>query len=270
MPEKEIALIMPVHNNQDGLEKSLLSITDVENQLLDIIIIDDGSNRPVSIDNNKFSNIHLIRFDTNRHIVAALNAGLQYAFDNNYSYIARLDAGDMVVNNRFVKQLQFMKENKDVGIVGSHARAFDSNTNEDLFIIKKATSDKAIRNTMHLNNSFMHPAVMMRGDALKKIGFYNEEFCFAAQDYEYFFRILAVSKGANIDEVLLRYEVNNKSAISHHKRALQLKNRLLIQLKYFDFTNHYGYIGAIKTAITSILPYSVMHMIKMCIWKKNG
>ena len=53
------------------------------------------------------------------------------------------------------------------------------------------------------------------------------------EDYEFFFRISKKFRVSNIDEVLIKKEINPNS-ISLSKRKVQLKSRLRIQLNYFN------------------------------------
>ena len=84
---------------------------------------------------------------------------------------------------------------------------------------------------MHMNSCFPHPSVMFRTCILKDIGFIARNI--QSEDYEFFFRISKKFRVSNIDEVLIKKEINPNS-ISLSKRKVQLKSRLRIQLNYFN------------------------------------
>jgi glycosyltransferase involved in cell wall biosynthesis len=263
MPNKNIAVLIPVYNNQSGLEKSILSIVGADKELVDIIVVDDGSLRPAYLDNLKDYNIKLLRYSPNMGIQCALNTGLEYILANGYAYTARLDTGDTIIVGRFAKQKSFLDSNQDYGIVGSWMQTVSSDGSYQ-FICKFPTIDKDIRNKMHLNNCFAHPSVLIRNDILTKTGPYSSKYK-SAQDYDLFFRILQISKGSNLPEPLILYEVMNENAISYKRRYQQLRNRLRIQFCYFNPIILNSYIGVIKTIVTLFLSYKALHWIKVKI-----
>ena len=263
MPDKSIALLIPVHNGQETLEKSILSIRGEDKDIVDIIVVDDGSAEPVTLDRLRDYNITLLRLPENQGIQHSLNAGLKYILQKDYLYTARLDAGDAIIAGRFLKQKNFLDSHPDHAIVGSWARMVTS-SGDLQFIWQPPVSDAGIQNKMHMSTCFCHPAVMMRNSAVRQTTLYSSHYS-VAQDYDFFFRLLKVGKGANLPEPLVSYEVMNPAALSYKKRRRQLTNRLKIQGTYFDFKNIYSYAGVAKTLVSLILPYSLIHVLKTIV-----
>ncbi|WP_462160875.1 glycosyltransferase family A protein [Pseudoalteromonas maricaloris] len=119
---RNILVLVPFYNNKDDLMASLLSIKeDIE---IDILVVDDGSQ--IAFESSQVvellpanCNLKSLRLSSNKGITAALNFGLRWAYEQEYEFIARLDAGDLCAPNRLEKQCDFLKVNKNVGIVGS-------------------------------------------------------------------------------------------------------------------------------------------------------
>ena len=86
---KSIAII-PCFNDNDYLNH-LLKSDNFYNQNIDVLIIDDGSNQEVLIDNLSKS-IILIKNKTNRGKGYSIKKGLNYAIDNGYTHAITLDA----------------------------------------------------------------------------------------------------------------------------------------------------------------------------------
>ena len=112
-----LVLLIPVFENQDGLTKSLTTLP--VDQALDILIVDDGSTSPIYVPPiPSIFRVFLIRHSNNLGVEQALNTGLEWILERDYPYIARLDAGDIVLEGRFKKQVSFLDTHLDYGLVG--------------------------------------------------------------------------------------------------------------------------------------------------------
>ena len=109
---KEIIIIIPYYNNCTGLEKSIASIKEKIN--IDVIIIDDGSKNKLDIiklkKKYKAGEIFYKKHKQNKGIAISLNIGLDFAREQKYKYIARLDAGDLCYKNKFKLQYSYLKK----------------------------------------------------------------------------------------------------------------------------------------------------------------
>ncbi len=88
---------------------------------------------------------------------------------------------------------------------------------------------------------FLHASVMMRAETLRSHGLRYDESYRTAQDFELWGRVLAVSRGANLGDVLVRYRVHDES-INRSQRIRQLNNHDKIAL------------GALQTAFGANAP----------------
>ncbi|MTT32163.1 glycosyltransferase [Terrilactibacillus sp. BCM23-1] len=255
-----IAVLIPVYNNQEGLLLTLNSLVRETDAKLDVYVIDDGSKVPIKcttiIGNH---NIFVYRMAENSGIENALNYGLKIIQANGYRYIARIDAGDKILTNRFSKQCLYLKNNKDVALVGSYTD-YKTKDGKLMFSFKPPMTYKKIKSRMHLNSCFSHPSVMFNSDVLNEIGNYSVNFK-SAEDYEFFFRILSKYKVANINKVLLEQEYNS-TGISATRRKQQLLSRFRIQIKYFKVTEINSYIGLIKTILLLFIPRKIVDLLK--------
>ena len=126
-----IALLIPHYNNPNGLVRSLSSISVTEQ--VDVFIVDDGSlkhkiNESDIVDSFKANGRVFFKYlDVNLGIENALNSGIKFILSiHTYNYIARLDCGDLCLGNRFELQVDFMKKNPKIKLLGSNAIAVDS------------------------------------------------------------------------------------------------------------------------------------------------
>lgn len=262
----DIAVLIPVYNNQEGLERSLASID--ENFPLDVVVVDDGSDPPIQL--RGLPQPHrgfVLRLDANTGIEHALNYGLSWILQRGYRYVARLDAGDLCYPGRFFKQRDFLEKHQEYALVGGQVRFVDD-SGVELFPEKFPTSHEEISRIMHARSCFIHPAVMLRSSALQEVGLYSEHFP-AAEDYELFFRLTKRYKVANLPDVVLTYHVNPRG-ISLTKRRRQILSRIKVMLKYFEPRYKESWLGLMKSIILLAVPVPVVQFLKRRLARWRG
>ena len=232
--DKRLIITIPHYNNFEGLLTSIRSIR--EQFEIDIVITDDGSNSKLNekLIISSYKNQGKIFFqylDKNYGVGIAANKCLQFVKKGSYKYMARLDAGDICYENKFMKQLNFLEANHDIKLVGTWTRVLDSNR-DFLFNIKHPTHHNQIKRRMYLNSMFVNPTVVFETSILETVPEYPEEYRYAAQDYAFFFKVIKHFKCANMPEVMLDYIID-KNSISTKKRKLQVKNRIKIIAENF-------------------------------------
>lgn len=234
--KSKVVVLIPHYNNLQGLQKSLQSI--YHSSGLDVLVIDDGSNKDNLPDTNKIREIannnitvKFIYLSKNRGIANALNVGLKEIVTlNQYEFIARLDCGDTCVKNRFKIQEDFLTKNNDHSLVGSWVQWMCNKTDKVLFTFKPPVSHKKIKNRMSIRCNLIHPSVMYKLSVVKEIGHYPVNYR-AAEDYAYFFKIAKHSKVANIPKFLTTTE-HNTNGITNKDKKSQNKSKLKVVLKH--------------------------------------
>lgn len=255
-----IAVLIPVYQNQAGLERSLKSIQPHAGIDIQVVVVDDGSKDAIVEKSMPDGiSIKLIRLSENQGIVSALNAGLKYIVSQEFDLIARLDAGDVNINERLKKQSDFLYCNQNVALVGSFVDFVDANESV-VFSQQPPQLHAELSNAMYSNNCFCHPAVMFRTTALNNVGFYSDQYP-RAEDYEIFWRFLNMYETATIPEVLLLSEAGS-GGISRQNRKEQLMTRLKIQSEHFKFNKIASWIGMVKTMALLFLPLAFIETIK--------
>lgn len=262
-----LAVLIPVFNGQERLERTCASLSrDIDYQ---VVIVDDGSRPaiaiPATLDLNR---VTLLRLVENQGITRALNHGLEWILRNDYRYLARLDAGDVMLGGRLARQIEFLEAHQDHAIVGGQARSVDMQGRES-FRDNFPTSDAHIRRVMHGRSCFIHPAVMLRVAALRAVGPYSERYP-SAEDFELFWRLMGTWKVANLSEPVVEYVLDPRG-ISLAKRSQQVRSRIRILLAYFDPRAWESYAGLAKNLILLVVPYRWVCWIKRrCVRSHRG
>jgi len=218
---------MSVFNGEDFLRESIESILNQTFKDFEFIIVDDGSTdgtkRILSEYREKDSRIEIIINEKNIGLTKSLNKALKMT---KGEYIARHDADDISLSQRFEKQIEFLQNNPDVKILGTYAHIISQNKK----LLKKEilpTSDLEIRKLLIKRNSFVHSSIMIKKEIFDRVGLYNEQFK-TTQDYELWFRALKISKGANLPLFLVEKRYLPEM-VSLRKEKTQLKNTLILQ-----------------------------------------
>lgn len=260
---------MSVFNGERFLREAVDSILNQTFKDFEFIIIDDGSTDKTSeiLENyaRQDDRIKIIVNSENIGLTKSLNKGIRQA---KGKYIARMDANDIARIDRFEKQVDFMKNNLEIGIVGSSHYFINKKSK---IIGKKIPpfKDKDLRKILIKYNVFCHSSIMIRKEVFEKIGFYDENWK-SAQDYELYFRIAKYFELANLGKPLVCWRVD-KNSISFYKNKEQTKNALSAQMKAIKEKQYpfYCYFYLIRPIVSIISPYFIKKIIKKYILRKK-
>lgn len=153
----------------------------------------------------KDDRITLFKLDINKGLAVALNTLLRVVLKNpEYRYIARMDADDISMLERFEIQRIFLIKNPTIACLGSWYKEID----EDGFTISQkklpVTNDEIVR-FFYRRSPFAHPSVMFRLGMIRKTGLYPEN-TFKLEDYALWSYIIKDGfKVANIPLYLLNF-----------------------------------------------------------------
>jgi glycosyltransferase involved in cell wall biosynthesis len=218
-----VSVIMPVFNAEKYIKQAIESILSQSFQDFELLIFDDCStdNSLSIIQSFEDSRIKLFNSPKNIGYLVHLNKGLK---QSRGKYIARMDADDISLPQRFEKQIAFMETNKEFGLLGTWAQIY----NEDQFI-KPHTTDLSIRVGLVKMNQFIHSSVFIRKDILEKHHLnYNEEL-YTAEDYDLWVRISDYCKIGNLNEVLIQYRThNNQISVVKSNNQIDKANKIRI------------------------------------------
>jgi glycosyltransferase involved in cell wall biosynthesis len=254
-----IAVLIPVFNAQAKLERTLRSL-DSESAAFDIFVVDDGSSPAIVVDATRYGHrVVLVRLDRNRGVAGALNAGLQKILEGDYDFVARHDAGDVDRGERIQHQVDALRADPSLAIVGAWVE-FVHPAGGQGFIYRLPSDERGVARRMWYGPSFIHPACMIRVTALRQLGLYSESFPYA-EDYELFCRIIRHWNGRNLPEVLVETELN-PDGISISRRRAALVSRMRIQWRYLRATSFHALLGLLRSMMLYASPHAVLVRVK--------
>jgi len=253
----DVAVLIPAYNCQEDLERTLASLH--ETSPVRVLVVDDGSTPAIVAPALEGLRVEVLRLAVNGGIERALRTGCELLFEQGVRYIARIDAGDLATAGRLRRQRTYLEAHAEVGAVGAWAEVV-TRSGKRLFLLTPPTQPEEIRRLRFFRSCFVHPAMMLRAQAVQAAGNYRVGYR-AAEDLDLFLRIMEHSECANLPEIGLRYEIN-EGGISATRRRAQISSTLRLQLRYIDALNAYYWLGLAKNLLHFAVPYRVLQGLK--------
>ena len=168
-----LTVILPVYNGGKYLCAAIESVLAQTFTDWELLVVDDDST-----DNSRevaasFSDerIQVIRNEPRLGLAENLNSGLRRA---RGEFVARQDQDDVSLPDRFARQIQFLRENPAVAVVGSEALAVDQNDVAIEYLFRPA-SPAAVRWAACFANCMIHSSLVFRKSVvLDRFGGYED------------------------------------------------------------------------------------------------
>ena len=238
---KAALVLIPIHGSCEYLNKCLESLVQDSQRICDVLVVNDRANRDVLDLVETYvragGDSWKLITSSGDGLPNALNSGINYAFINGYKFVFRLDADDIVINNRFTTQLRYMENHPDVDIVGSYSRLIDSK-GSNLGIQRRPSSAQAIASYAFYASPLIHPSICIRLERFNRNTLLFKSTFPSAQDYDLFTRLIAQGyRLENIRSPLIKYRVH-ESSDSHINKISQLIDSLRIGKHYLSHFTH--------------------------------
>lgn len=226
-----ISVILPVYNGEQYLAEAIESVLAQSFKNFELLIINDGSkDNSLSIIKRYMSQDERIKLidRENRGLVYSLNEGIKQA---QGQFIARMDADDICLPNRFEEQINYMQTHK-LDLCGSWIQPF---TKDRILPLRKYPinhDDIVITSLFYC--PFAHPSMMIKSTVFTNLSYDNE----VAEDYQLWCN--AILKGyrvGNIPKVLLEYRVHAQQITKKRLEELIVSTSNISK----SFANRLGY-----------------------------
>ncbi len=260
----KVSVIMSVKDAEAYLEEAVNSILSQSFRDFEFIIVDDGSKDRSPAILKKFSRddkrIQVITNAENIGLPRSLNKAIESA---SGEYMARMDADDISMPQRFEKQAAFLDGNPDVGLLGTSYYGIDDKGTAVSRNMVPA-KDEDIRKSLIRGNPFCHPSVMIRKSVLDKVGLYKEEFRHT-EDYELWFRMAGSgAKMANLEDLLFKRRYTGRSICFAHENEqlwwlIKIRKKAILEDRQYPFWN---LIFLVRPFIVMMTPLGMRKFIR--------
>ena len=221
-----VSVVIPTYNRADYLHEAITSVLSQSYRDFEIIVVDDGST-----DDTRRVLEHFIAEGSIQYIYQT-NAGGGNARDTGIQaaqgkYIALLDSDDLFLPNKLEKQIAFLEEYNEAGMVHSGFSKFD-NTGKDLGYRDSSRFSGWIYPNLLLEWSVLiaSSTVVMPSSVLQKIGRFDDSTW--AADLDMWRRIARRYLILTVPENLAKIRVH-AGGMSSDKTGIAARF-----LKYFD------------------------------------
>jgi hypothetical protein len=225
----KISVILPVYNAEKYVSAAIDSILQQTFTDFELLLINDastdGSHAILQNYAAQDNRIRLIDNPQNLGLTATLNKAIDLC---KGEYIARMDADDLSLPQRLEIQAAFLDANPDIGFCGTWTAIMDAEgqlTGEQWVM---QLTPELVHARMYFHNCLVHTSVMLRRQyAQLKYDAANYPI---QEDYEFWTRLVKITKGAVIPQMLTYYRIHTESiTASKQERARQFTHRIVLR-----------------------------------------
>lgn len=225
-PTPAVTVLMPVYNADRFVAQTVDSVLAQSFGDFEFLIINDGSTDG-SLDilqtyARRDSRVRLVSRPNTGYVIA-LNEGLELA---RGEFVARIDADDLAAPRRLELQVARMRAEPNLVALGSNADAIDEAGRMLGDYDVPSTHEEIEASHLKGSSSIHHPAVMLRPEAVRRVGGYRREFM-PCEDFDLWLRLGEIGRLANLPEKLLTKRLFVGSAIASN---LAKQERLVQQI----------------------------------------
>ena len=213
-----ISCVLAVWNGEAYLPESIRSIQAQTFHDWELIVVDDGSTDRTGqiLDHFQRKDTRIrVYHQSKQGLVASLNQGILAA---RGEYIARMDADDISMPDRFATQLNYLDRDHNIGVCGSWIETFGVESSE---VVEYPVDDGTIRCQLLFSSSLAHPATMFRRNLIIHHQLFYDERAVHAEDYDLWVRASQYTRFANIPTSLLRYRIHPQQVGRRHELTTQ-------------------------------------------------
>jgi glycosyltransferase involved in cell wall biosynthesis len=205
-----VSVLMPVYNAARYVAEAVESVLAQTFGDFELIVVDDGSTdrslRILRRFERRDPRVRLVSRE-NRGLVATLNEMIAMA---RGELLARLDADDVAMPERFEVQVAYLRDHPDVVCVGTQVHFMDEFGRFKYNLHPEMDHDEIQELALSGSCPIGHTSVMMRRGPVVAVGGYRPEMEHA-EDVDLWLRLGEVGRIVNLPDVLVKYRLHEQS-----------------------------------------------------------
>lgn len=231
MINAKLSVLMPAYNAEHYIIQAISSVLSQEFENYLLYVLDDGSTDNTASIIRSFVNL-------DKRIIFLSNAersGILAARDKlldcvETEYFTWMDADDISMPQRFMKQLAFLEANRDIDVVAGAWVVMGTNK-----VYYPYTGHNDIKAAMLVSNPFHNPVMMVRAATAKKLNFkFKECGVKSASDFAFVTAIKQIGHFSTLPDVLYLYRVHAEQESTANSKAQKDSLKMLV-CRQFEF-----------------------------------
>lgn len=220
-PPPKVSVLMAVYNGSGYLQEAIDSILSQTFTDFEFLIVEDASTdhtlQILQDYAHRDARIKLIQNEQNLGLTKSLNKALKLAQGD---YVARQDADDIALPDRFAQQVAVLEQQPAVVLVSCDLELIDAEGNLLPHRIDRSCDSQLIPwYLLFCNYIAGHSQVMFRRQTVVELGGYCETYRYS-QDYELWSRLIQKGEAVILPQPLQRQRMHNQS-VSAQKHTEQ-------------------------------------------------
>lgn len=215
-----VSVVLTVYNGQQHLKEAVASILAQDFTDFELVAVNDGSTDRSSQILHDFAKrdarVRVIDQE-NRGIAGAANRGIEEA---TAPLIARMDADDISMPQRFGLQVDYLDKHPECLAVGTAILNIDADGDPLNISIYESDPERIDDCLMHRRTGMAQPSVMMRRDIVLELGGYRKEYEWI-EDHDLWLRLAERGPLGNLPDVMLCYR-QHLGSVSWNNASLRM------------------------------------------------
>lgn len=199
----------------------------------------------------------------NKGLAHSLNDLLAVVMPQGYEYIARMDADDISVLDRFEKQIGYLEKHHDIDCLGGAINEIDEGGEDRGKITYYPCSPEKTRAFFAKRNPVAHPTVIMRRTIFEKSGcYYPVDFVRNEDTMLWYKSYMGGAKIANLPDVLLNFRMTDAMFTQRRNGRAFAKSQLELR-KMINKDLQFGFIASVYAYAMYLLMISPSWVLKL-------
>lgn len=272
VPEPVVTVVIPTHNRPGFLKRCLATVLSQAGVDLEVIVVDDGSDRPLADEPELAAligdpRVQVVRFDESRGVAAARNEGIEQA---KGQWTAFVDDDDVWAENKLATQMAALR--RAPLAVWSCTGEVHLGIGLNVFGVVLPASPKQIVERLYRSNSVPGggSSVVASTQTLRDLGGFDPDFSILA-DWEMWIRLAEISAPAVVARPLVGYvrhlggmSLDRRNSLreikqleAKHHRRLRTRTRVDRFGYYYYLTQRELQLNRRKRALTFLIRAAV-------------
>ncbi|MBK8783850.1 MAG: glycosyltransferase [Anaerolineales bacterium] len=227
-----VSVIIPSYNHEKYIGECIQSVLNQTYQDFEIVITDDGSQDKTVANIRQFNDprIKLLIHNKNKGTSVASNTCIN---SSSGKFVALLGSDDAWMPEKLEKQVEFLEQNLNVGVVFSREITINENSNRVYQTVYSKVFDLALQNRskadwarffFFFGNCLCAPSSLIRRDVFDEIGLFDERLA-GLQDFDLWVKICLKHDVHLMEDRLTLYRVHdNYSNLSADTSENNIRN----------------------------------------------